>query len=1094
MNLKLQTAAPSDNDIFEGKSHEAVAIKMAEVIKKTDINIIGLEGELGTGKSTIIKFLMDKLEGDFHFITFDAERYHYGSTKKSLIEIIYKGMHGVEGVNTESLENYKDKALGNVVEYEKKVNSRVSWWTVSFILLSLLSVQMVRYFLIDINNYINPADPKKTLSIWVVIFELIGLISPAILLVALAGLRYYRKRKGNLSSTFINTGDLFKRNSTDTISEKWLVSREIGTIELTEALEGFTKRETITENCRFILIIDNLDRVSGDKVKELWSDMELITGVTHAQFRVVVPYSARQVAKSLSVEGHSGQEFIAKRIPVSFSVPPLISAGWQSAFAVLWKETVSDEDNTSCHEVSQLLERWRPTEYNQITPRLMKKLVNDTHILALTVPQEEIHRHVLIALYILTVRYGGLNIRDLLKVQSVAEASDENAVSQDPVLDDKMKATLKQLSKIFINKTDRWSEYLMSVHYQTGIELARSELIDTPLVEAINSKDPEKMLHLIEIWGFHTAWQRCIDRFSISDWFVTAAGLPDIALKSVSPLLLHGAHILDSQYALTSREDFRSDFSEAINKFIKNDYIPVSDFVKRQKNFIVRALTAAQKNEINDDTKVTGLLKEANIYSDVFGVNLINEIESEINGHFYVKYLMPQSEILGLLEVGKIDLSDDGIKEMFISYLAEPEGKDIFNPEIIKHIGISTYAVKTLTDKSDDLFPALITATMNNMKQGLQIPDYTSFRMLVLNSEWHVSDLTGLYTYQKEMLTKYPVEFHAQKMAHMIAVKKFIDLDSYEKYKENSEFSMLLSNYLVYLDDLDTVLSSLQNKDVAPVVFSAIKIIIEEKRVKSMSPITYNILHYDYMKKMIPEFNHLVFTVQRQRWFVEKLDLVNFMKLSNNFVADAISSKQLENSKNRFKELTISSFSSKELMYKLFSELNKNIEIIFEDFIENDNLVYIDDIKSFSEWYKNHPVEELQKAYNVHQVWSVLDKEQQAEIIKDLEDILHERETLIERRVALIHDFYHEVRFTESEGKRERRAIAALFPASKDDSVLREWLDSQTFHFNKWNSEDSATITHHIINHQNEFPNTCKNSVFIKNRIKQVEDANYEDS
>ncbi|MHA7593600.1 P-loop NTPase fold protein (plasmid) [Yersinia ruckeri] len=120
MNLKLQTATPSDNDIFEGKSHETVAIKMAEVIKSTDISIIGLEGELGTGKSTIIRFLMDKLEGDFHFITFDAERYHYGSTKKSLIEIIYKGMSEVKGINNPELQIHKDKALGNIVEYEKK--------------------------------------------------------------------------------------------------------------------------------------------------------------------------------------------------------------------------------------------------------------------------------------------------------------------------------------------------------------------------------------------------------------------------------------------------------------------------------------------------------------------------------------------------------------------------------------------------------------------------------------------------------------------------------------------------------------------------------------------------------------------------------------------------------------------------------------------------------------------------------------------------------------------------------------------------------------------------------------------------------------
>lgn len=92
---------------------------------------------------------------------------------------------------------------------------------------------------------------------------------------------------------------------------------------------GFNDKEMLPfpTDAKFILIIDNLDRINADKVKELWSDMELITGTTHQQFRIIVPYSARHVAKSLLLEGHTGREFISKRIPVTFTVPPLITAG-----------------------------------------------------------------------------------------------------------------------------------------------------------------------------------------------------------------------------------------------------------------------------------------------------------------------------------------------------------------------------------------------------------------------------------------------------------------------------------------------------------------------------------------------------------------------------------------------------------------------------------------------------------------------------------------------------------------------------------------------------------------------------------------------
>lgn len=84
MTLRLQTESPADRDMFRGSSHEKVAENVAQIIRTPDVNIIGLEGELGSGKSTILKFLAEKLKDDFTFINFDAERYHHGSTKKRL--------------------------------------------------------------------------------------------------------------------------------------------------------------------------------------------------------------------------------------------------------------------------------------------------------------------------------------------------------------------------------------------------------------------------------------------------------------------------------------------------------------------------------------------------------------------------------------------------------------------------------------------------------------------------------------------------------------------------------------------------------------------------------------------------------------------------------------------------------------------------------------------------------------------------------------------------------------------------------------------------------------------------------------------------
>ncbi|MNG87987.1 KAP family P-loop domain protein [compost metagenome] len=1086
MKLKLQTAIPAENDIFEGKSHETVAIKMAEVIKNTDINIIGLEGELGTGKSTIIKFLMEKLDGDFHFITFDAERYHYGSTKKSLIEIIYKGMSEVSGVNNPELENHKDKALGNIVEYTKNVNSRISWWTISFILSTLLSVQTLRYFLVDVNQYLNPADPLKPLSIWVILVEALGLLSPALILLILAGIRSYRERKGTLTDAFISIGDLFKRNSTDTISEKWLVSREIGTIELTEALQGFTKKETISQDCQFILIIDNLDRISGEKVKELWSDMELIAGVTHEQFRIVVPYSARQVAKSLAVEGHSGQEFIAKRIPVSFSVPPLISAGWQSAFSVLWKETVSEVDDISCHETALLLDRWRPAEYPQVTPRLMKKLVNDIHILALTVPGEEPYRHILIALYILAIRYGGMNIRSLLRVTVESDGDGSIPLSQDPVLDDKLKATVKQLSKIFGNHTDRWSEYLMSVHYQSDIALARSELIDKPLIDAIATHDNDKLHKLILLWGFQTAWQRCTDQFSIPDWFIVASKLPEQMLKAVIPELQQGLLIMDTQYAINSREKYSGELSESIKKLLKCGVISQSNFMERQRKFIISDLDEAQESEHHDSDKILELLHDANIYSQIFNSNIIDEMNFHVHGDFYVKYLMNNTTTFEFLHIKEVILTDEGIEQMLRCHLEESEQSDIFMPDIIRHVRLFTRAVARIIDNTTSSLPTSVLESLQKFKQRTTLTDCVSFRKIILNAEWHTTNLLSYYSSQSRIMSDYPVEFAAQKVAHMVAINSYTEISLYTEYEENDEFATLLSNYLIYFKSFETVMCSIEHDEALPIVIKAIKIIFRKNKIRAMNPIDFGKLHYGILKTHAPELDTLKTVIDRQPWFIQNVKTKEFLGLSTTFIKDILESSKLEKLSNKFIELAKEIFSSSDTLHAAFIKIERNTHIILDHMTAHKISVTLPDLRVFSNWYRNSPLDKVGTAVNAHLLWSLLEDEQRIEILKDLTDIIYERDTVIERRVALIHDFSENLSFTESEGTKERRAIAALFTASNGDDKLKGWLDKQVFHFNKWSTEDSDTVARYIIEHQDDFPTICEKSVFIKNRVRLI--------
>ncbi len=51
---KFQLEEPSEEDLFEGRGHESTAIAIQNVLENhIDVSTIGLQGELGAGKSTV---------------------------------------------------------------------------------------------------------------------------------------------------------------------------------------------------------------------------------------------------------------------------------------------------------------------------------------------------------------------------------------------------------------------------------------------------------------------------------------------------------------------------------------------------------------------------------------------------------------------------------------------------------------------------------------------------------------------------------------------------------------------------------------------------------------------------------------------------------------------------------------------------------------------------------------------------------------------------------------------------------------------------------------------------------------------------------
>lgn len=1083
MPLKLQQESPSDNDLFEGESHKKVAERMAGVLREADNNIVGLEGELGSGKSTIINLLKGELGNEYKFIEFDAERYHYGNTKKALIEVIYKGLSDGIGADQNRLDTYRNQALGNIVEYEKKVKSRLSWWTVMFILCSLLAVQMIRYMLIDINTLMMT---NKAVSKLVLFLEVVGLLSPAILLGVL-GLVQWASRTKSEEKESATVGDLFKRNSTDKISETWMVSREVGTIELHDALSGFTNGDTLPRNLRIILIIDNLDRIVPDKVKELWSDMELIAGTTHEHFRVIIPYSARQVASSLEMEGHSGREFIAKRIPVTFSVPPLITAGWQDAFKTMWSQTVSDSDEASCTEVIQLIERWRPQQYPRITPRLLKKLVNDIYILNLTVPTgspEEPSRFVLIALYILMVRYGDYDIRILLRDPFQGQLNETASPAPDEQ-SDKLKANYAQLKRIFSNEANRWSEYLMSVHYQAPATLARSELIDTPLTDAIKARDPVALERLVTMWGFTHAWHRCASGMDMSAWLETAAVLPQAILNLVQPQINFALQQLNANYAIQAREVFSPSLNSTLLNLIRLGSINIEPFMERQRVFIISALNNLQLAPADTDVNVTELLSEADQYSQMFGASLLNPMDVEMHGDVYAHYLLNNDERWKGLNIPALQLDDDETEKMLRNVLEELR-EDVFNPGVLRFIGAASLAVQNII-KNDVGTLLNISKLTSNFTSGVVIDNFIDFRKLIFAKEWNSSSQLSLFAYQTTIQQNYPVEFAAHIVAHMVATGIFTGISTYSNYINDDEYTELLVNYFKCSKDWHAIAKSLSNDDVVPFVKGAIQRLFEEDKLERLNVIQYVKSDYPLLSAHVIGVDLMAPVISRQEHLINRLSLKEIELISGETLRTLLSTETLQGVREKLYSLS-ESLLAVGMLSGSFKLISSNNQIILCHMHSLGRKIHLSpDVNGFAEWYRYVSGEELTQGKYIRIIWDLLDEEQQHEILVQLHDVLLEVQVSQSNRVKLIHDFGDVINFTEPEKGGSRRGIGALFTLAEKDGLLREWLDKQNYALSNWPATESRSVSQYIIEHQDIFPSICKSSKFIEKRIKEAE-------
>ena len=128
-HISYLKTSPSGEDLFEGKSHEAISKVIAQQIKcAKHCQMIGIDGGWGSGKSNLVKLISKELNQNennkekqqYPFITYDAWGHSSDLQRRTILEEITKSL--IQDFNC--LDNSWKAKLNELLSKKKSTHSK----------------------------------------------------------------------------------------------------------------------------------------------------------------------------------------------------------------------------------------------------------------------------------------------------------------------------------------------------------------------------------------------------------------------------------------------------------------------------------------------------------------------------------------------------------------------------------------------------------------------------------------------------------------------------------------------------------------------------------------------------------------------------------------------------------------------------------------------------------------------------------------------------------------------------------------------------------------------------------------------------------
>ena len=370
-------SSPLGADLLEGQSQEQIAESVSQLIRtnRTENRLIGLDGAWGSGKSNLVKIIESKLKDTHHVFFYDAWGHQEDLQRRAFLEELTANLCDKEIVDSNIWNQKLKDLLSRKRETLTKTIPRLSPGVIVTLLIAIFT---------PIAKTI--ADGVDGQSVKVLITSL-----PLLIGVLMWGGASIKKRH---LLTMHEVYCLYKEkaliNETHvTISEKEPSVREFQNWmkDLSEAL-GKKK---------LIVVFDNMDRLSPDKVRELWASIHTFFAEdSFDRIWVIIPFDRKHIADAFDGKEEVSDQFLSKSFSVIYRVAPPVLTDWQKFFNLKYKEAFGKSQDEELHIIRRAFDLLQ----DQITPRSIIAFINEIVSLRLVFKDDILLKY--IAIFVLT--------------------------------------------------------------------------------------------------------------------------------------------------------------------------------------------------------------------------------------------------------------------------------------------------------------------------------------------------------------------------------------------------------------------------------------------------------------------------------------------------------------------------------------------------------------------------------------------------------------------------------------------------------------------------------------------------------------------